>query len=107
MCGSSYCCCRCAYDHEYFTYILYISGNGEIDLVQFDRLAKAVESGYCEHANKVENKEYLKETSVHFIHVAAALGLEDKVEAVVMTLGEKGCPFEIGIYSIAKEQYST
>ena len=83
--GSSYCCCRCAYDHEYFTYI---SDTGEIDLKRFDKLAKAVESGYCEHALKVENKEYLKETSVHSIHVAAALGLENKVKAAVMTLGE-------------------
>ena len=59
---------------------------------KFDRLAKAVESGYCEHTIKVENKDYLKETCVHSIHVAAALGLENKVEAVVMTLDEKRLP---------------
>ena len=87
--GSSYCCCRCAYDHEYFTYI---SDTGEINTEKFDRLAKAVESGYCEHAIKVENRDYLKETSVHSIHVAAALGLEEKVEAVVITLDEKRLP---------------
>ena len=59
---------------------------------KFDRLTKAVESGYCEHTIKVENKDYLKETCVHSIHVAAALGLEDKIEAVVMTLDEKRLP---------------
>ena len=59
---------------------------------KFDRLAKAVESGYCEHTIKVENKDYLKETCVHSIHVAAALGYEDKIEAVVMTLDEKRLP---------------
>ena len=91
--GSSYCCCRCAYDHEYFTYI---SDTGEIDLEKFDRLAKAVESGYCEHAIKIENKEYLKETKVHSTHVAVALGLEDIVEFIVATLKEKRLPIRVG-----------
>ena len=89
MRGSAYCCCRCSYDHEYFTYI---SDDGNIDTEKFYRLAQAVESGYCEHAIKIENKEYLKETKVHSIHVAAALGLEDIVESIVTTLKEKGLP---------------
>ena len=84
--GSSYCCCRCAYDHEYLTYI---SDNGDIDLEKFEKLAKAVESGYCEHAFKVENKDYLEKTKVHFIHVAAALGLEDIVESIVRNLNDR------------------
>ena len=71
--GSSYCCCRCAYDHEYFTYI---SNTGEIDMDNFDKLAKAVECGYCEHAIRVKNKDYLKETKVYATHVLAALGSE-------------------------------
>ena len=87
MHGSSYSCCRCVYDHEYFTYI---SDTGDIDLERFYRLAKAVESGYCEHAIKVENKDYLKETKVHFIHVAAALGLEDIVEPLPTHLNGEG-----------------
>lgn len=81
--GASYCCCRCAYDHEYFTYIY---DTGDIDLEKFDLLAKAVEIGYCEHAIKVENKEYLKETKVHSIHIASALGIKDMVEFIVITL---------------------
>ena len=76
--GSSYCCCRCAYDHEYFTYI---SNTGEIDKDNFDKLAKAVECGYCEHAIRVQNKDYLKETKVYATHVLAALG-SDMVEVV-------------------------
>ena len=56
------------------------------------RLAKAVESEYCEHAIKVVNIKYLNGTSVHSIHVPAALGLENKVEAVVMTLDAKKLP---------------
>ena len=87
--GSSYCCCRCAYDHEYFTYI---SGTGEIDREKLDKLAKAVECGYCEHAKRIRNKDYLKETKVYAIHVVAALGSEGMVDTVVTVLDEEGLP---------------
>ena len=87
--GSSYCCCRCAYDHEYFTYI---SNTGEIDKDKFDKLAKAVECGYCEHAIRFKNKDYLKETKVYATHVLAALGSEDMVEVVASVLDGNGLP---------------
>ena len=87
--GSSYCCCRCAYDHEYFSYI---SDTGDIDTEKFDMLAKSVERGYCEHAIKIENKEYLKEAQVHSIHIASALGLENIAETIATTVDEKGLP---------------
>ena len=89
--GSSYCCCRCAYDHEYFTYI---SDTGDIDTEKFDMLAKAVESGHCEHTTKVENEKHLKQTKVYSIHVAAALGLEDMVEAITTHLDTKEPPLQ-------------
>ena len=34
--GSSYCCCRCAFDHEYFTYL---SDSGEINEEKFSNLS--------------------------------------------------------------------
>ena len=83
---SSYCLCRCAYDHEYLTYI---SDDGSIDTEKFDMISQAVEIGYCEHAIQVESREYLKETKVHSIHIAAALGLEEMVETILATLNSE------------------
>ena len=93
--GSSYCCCRCAYDHEYFTYI---SDNGEIDKDKFEILAKAVECGYCEHAIGVQNKDYLRETKVYAIHVVSALGSEGMVEVIASVLNGNRRRQQIGLW---------
>ena len=76
--GQSYCYCRCAYDHEYFSYV---SETGDIDMGTFDRLATAVKDGYCQHTIRLIEKEYLRETRVNIFHIAAALGSEELTEA--------------------------
>ena len=77
--GPTYCCCRCAVDHEYFTYI---SDTGEIDLEKFEILVKAVKDGHCQHTTNENVTRYITETKfnlfsetrVSVYHVAAALG---------------------------------
>ena len=81
--GPSYCCCRCAFYHEYFSYI---SDSGDINLEKFDNLVKAIRDGYCHHTTNVNEKRYLKETKVNVFHIAAALGLEDLSQTLLSYL---------------------
>ena len=76
-CGPSYCYCRCAYDHEYFSYI---SDTGDVDMEILDTLATAVKDGYCQHTIGLTEKGYLRETRVNVFHIAAALGSEELTE---------------------------
>ena len=76
-CGPSYCYCRCAYDHEYFSYI---SDTGDVDMEILDTLATAVKDGYCQHTIGMTEKGYLRETRVNVFHIAAALGSEELTE---------------------------
>ena len=85
-CGPSYCYCRCAFDHEYFSYI---SDSGDVDKEKFDKLVRAVKDGYCPHTSKVRNKCYLRETSVNGIHIATALGFKSLTETFVSRLYER------------------
>ena len=40
--GSTYCCCRCAHDHEYLEYIL---ETGEVDEKLFNEIVKSLKAG--------------------------------------------------------------
>ena len=88
--GSTYCCCRCAVDHEYFTYI---SDTGGIDLEKFEILVKAVKDGYCQHTTNENVTQYITETKfnlfsetrVSVYHLAAALG-EANVSRQILSL---------------------
>ena len=73
-CGPLHCYCRCAYDHEYFSYI---SERGEIDLAKCDTLATAIKDGHCQHAARVAKKVYLSETRINVFHISAAIGCMD------------------------------
>lgn len=89
--GPTYCCCRCAFDHEYFSYI---SDKGNIDMGKLDNLVKALKDGYCQHTTKENIKCYFKETKVNILHktqvsifhIAAALGSENLSETLLKRL---------------------
>ena len=74
----SYCCCLCAFEHEYFDYI---DDNGCINEPLFEQLAKSIQEGHCPHTASVP-KEYWKETMVYAIHMATALDLHDVTKAI-------------------------
>ena len=84
--GASYCCCRCAYDHEYFSYI---SESGDIDWEKCDTLVQAIKDGRCQHAARATKKEHLSETVVNVFHISAALGSETLLPKLLSKVEEE------------------
>ena len=66
----AYCCCNCAFEHEY---MLYISDKGEIIKEIFDRVVQNISLGECCHVKDV-SEDFVTETSVGAIHIAATRG---------------------------------
>ena len=66
----SYCCCSCAFDHEYLTYI---SDSGKINDEIYERIIYSIENGKCPHAEQV-TEEYLVQTGIYGMHIALAIG---------------------------------
>ena len=66
----SYCCCRCAFDHEYLTYI---SDSGKINDKIYERIVYSIENGKCPHAEQVP-EEHLAQTGIYGMHIALAMG---------------------------------
>ena len=73
----SYCICRCGYEHEHFEYI---SSSGEINEAMFEKVLRCILDGKCPHTDRMP-EEYIKETGVSGLHVAAAVGTTDATEA--------------------------
>ena len=73
-CSYSYCCCPCAFEHEFF---LYIGEDGTVvDDEIYRRIERSITDGRCPHVRPVDD-ESLRETSVNGVHVAAAADSED------------------------------
>ena len=89
---ASYCCCRCAYDHEYFSYI---SESGEIDWEKCDTLVQAIKDGMCQHAARATKKGYLSETRVNVFHISVALESESLLQ-VLFSKVEEGMEWKSG-----------
>ena len=66
----AYCCCNCAFEHEY---MLYISDKGQIIEEIFDRVVQNISLGECSHVKDV-SEEFVAETSVGAIHIGVARG---------------------------------
>ena len=79
-CGPSYCICRCAYDHEFLSYV---SDNGDVDVGIVDTLTTAIKDGYCQHASGFTDKSYLRPTGINIYHIAAALDLEEMSQSFI------------------------
>ena len=84
--GASYCCCRCAYDHEYFSYI---AESGDIDWEKCDTLVQAIKDGRCQHAARATKKVPLSETMVNVFHISAALGSETLLPELLSKVEEE------------------
>lgn len=66
----TYCCCTCAFEHEYFDYI---DDSGEINQEMLDTIVENIRNGVCPHVSKV-SEEFVTETKVNSLHVTAAVG---------------------------------
>ena len=65
----SYCCCPCAFEHEF---VDYVTDDG-INETMFERIKGNIAIGKCEHLDGALTK-YVHKTSVMGQHVAAACG---------------------------------
>ena len=74
-CDYKYCCCPCAFDHEW---LVYISDSGEINEELFKKVEANILAGKCPHVDHVIS-DYVTETAVYGIHLAAAVGTEKAV----------------------------
>ena len=69
----SYCHCPCAFEHEYFDYI---TASGSVNNEVYERIVQSVVNGRCSHVTD-ENDEYVRETGIYGIHLAAVLGTKE------------------------------
>ena len=72
----SYCCCTCAFEHEYLDYI---TDSGEIDEEMYKRVAQCILVGKCPHVDEAP-KDYIVESGICGVHVAAAVGTEEVLD---------------------------
>ena len=71
-----YCCCPCAFDHEWAAYI---SDGGHIHEELYRKVEANLVNGKCPHVDHVVS-DYVRETAVYGIHIAAAAGTEKAVK---------------------------
>ena len=69
----SYRCCPCSYEYEYLDFL---SDTGEIKETMFENVLQSVTNGVCLHVHGT-TKDHVKDTTIHGIHIAAALGTEE------------------------------
>ena len=75
-CNYKYCCCPCAFDHEWLTYI---SDGGQIEKELYKKVEANLLAGKCPHVDDVIS-DYVRETAVYGIHIAAAVGTSKAVK---------------------------
>ena len=75
-CYYKYCCCPCAFDHEW---LAYISDSGEINEELYKKVEANLLAGKCPHVDHVIS-DYVRETAVYGIHFAAAVATEKAVK---------------------------
>ena len=71
-----YCCCPCAFEHEYLEYI---NEGLSIDEMLYEKVKQNIIDGKCPHVDD-KPPAYVRETSIYSIHIALVIGTE-----IVMT----------------------
>ena len=65
-----YCCCPCAFEHEF---LVYLSEDGTINETVLERVLENIVNGKCPHTEGVPTS-FIKETSIYGFHITAAVG---------------------------------
>ena len=86
----SYCCCSCAFDHEFLEYL---TDSGEINEALYDKIIQSLVDGVCPHAEKASDK-YHARTSITGLHVAVALSTREALEQCDPNLYQKSRIFD-------------
>ena len=66
----SYCCCPCAFEHEFLDYL---SEDGTINETVFKRVLENIVNGKCPHTEGVPTA-FITETNIYGFHITAAVG---------------------------------
>lgn len=95
----SYCCCPCAFEHEF---IDYITDSGEINHEIFERILQNIIDGKCPHVNNA-SAEHISKTAVHSIHIKAAIWSVEFLEQYLRDTHDnrKTRIFDLNTYVIA------
>ena len=99
-----YCCCPCAFEHEF---LQYISDTGEIKEDSYTNVLQNVLNGKCTHVNGVP-ESYVTNTSIYGIHIAAAVGTEAALEIhLSQSFHQEGGIFELnaGVIGVLKSNH--
>ena len=75
-CNYKHCCCPCAFDHEWLTYI---SDGGQLEEELYKKVEANLLAGKCPHVDDVIS-DYVRETAVYGMHIAAAVGTSKAVK---------------------------
>ena len=67
-----YCCCPCAFEHEYLEYI---NEDLSIDEILYEKVKQNIIDGKCPHVDD-KPPSYVRETSIYSIHIALVIGTE-------------------------------
>ena len=68
----NYCCCSCGFEHEF---MMYYTGNGQIDEAMYQKVANNIRYGKCKHVDEV-SQQYVKNTEIFAVHIAVVVGTE-------------------------------
>ena len=85
-------CCPCAFEHEYLDYI---ADCGEIKDDVYEKIVNCITDGKCFHVDAAPYN-YVTETKIYGIHIAAAVGTEE----VVLGYRDKHKIGPVGLYGI-------
>ena len=71
----SYCCCECAFQNEFLTYI---DEDGVINEEIYDKIIQSIKDGKCPHVDNIDER-FVKESSIYGVNIAAAVNTYDAV----------------------------
>ena len=92
----TYCCCTCAFEHEYFDYI---DESGNINQDMLDKIVESIRNGACPHVDMVP-EEFVTETRVNGLHVVAATGSEEQVVWYLKNVSHKAREFTSKVFGL-------
>ena len=81
----SYCCCECAFQNEFLTYI---DEDGVINEEVYDKIIQSIKDGKCPHVNNIDER-FVKESSIYGVNIAAAVNTYDAVSNYLLFVSHR------------------
>ena len=98
----SYCCCLCAFQHEF---VDYVAENGEINEEVYEKIVKCVVDGKCHHVSDKIQEKRRRQTSISAVHIMTAVGTgQDEIAAAI---AQTDAERDMYMHLFSKETFST